>query len=160
MKNVKSIEIKDFNENTKFKVGDKILFLTGACNKEQIELNNLGLDGLWTVNFKNTKDMIVEEIPLLYYCIVDKLDEKGEIGSVQLIRDAKFEGSDEKGTKYKIREWDKEFINLFTPYALKWNNGNIYPTFVMGTQPLPYTVLAGIVSYWDYTDEDLVEFIK
>jgi hypothetical protein len=45
MKAIKLIEIKDFKLDTRFKIGDKILMLTGFCRQEQIEICHLQILG-------------------------------------------------------------------------------------------------------------------
>jgi hypothetical protein len=151
LRKIKLKEIENYSLETKYSVGDKILFLTGKTDKEKISLTNLISDeAIDAINFNTGENFVVEYQPYLYYCEVLKINESGKPVLVKLIRRAEERS---KNRIFAITDYEDEKINIYSPQPFNWHDGKAYETYVIRSNNMPFTPLMGIACRWEWDDD-------
>ena len=135
----------------KWKVGEKVRFITGGVEKKNLSLTRLTNKTI-AVEGKASDSYTVDLLKWVYLCTVIEVNDKGNIIVVELNqRDDPLSGKREKF--YKSEE---EFA-VVCPQILTWlqtSNGDTrqFHTYAVYSKDLDFTYVLGYVGKWEYID--------
>ena len=159
MKEIIYEEIKNMESDHKWKVGDNVVFHTGQCSKEEIELIQLDPERCG-IQFHVKDGFEVKREPYTYICKVLEVDRNNKVELVQLVRKLTYFPDE----TVSVRDMADDYppIKLFMPFVFPWSkdlSGKQYnfETYVIHSINTDFTPLLGAACLWLYTDKDLRE---
>jgi len=140
-----------------WKVGDKVVFKTGRCSKEEIEL--IPLDNERSgIQFHVKDGFEVKNEPYTYICEVLQVDKNHKMEMVKLVR--KITAFPNGTSGIGDLSDDEPPIRLFMPYVFPWEadaRGNKFnwETYVILSYNTDFTPLMGAACNWHYGERNL-----